>query len=169
MYEYYPSVKIPSLVKSLNEIDFPKVGLFKCRVIYDSQIRKIEFHPYSLPSIRSLKIIETNITSLAFKLLDRTDYQNAFSKKGECDDVLMVKNGLLTDTSYCNIALFDGQKWYTPQIPLLYGVNRAQLIENKKIIERNIAIDELKNYQRIALFNAMIAFGEIELEINSFS
>ncbi|HEY6915657.1 MAG TPA: aminotransferase class IV, partial [Paludibacter sp.] len=77
-----------------------------------------------------------------------------------------VKNGLLTDTSYCNIALYDGQNWFTPRVPLLYGVNRAELLLEEKLIEKDIAVEELKSYEKIALFNAMIEFGEVVLDID---
>lgn len=82
------------------------------------------------------------------------------------DEVLLVKNGLLTDTVICNIAVFDGFNWLTPTTPLIYGVNRAQLLEDGKIIEKDIRLNELENFSRIRLFNAMIEFGKIELKIS---
>ena len=138
-------------------------------MIYDSEIRRIEFHPYVHPVISTLKIVETDIPSLPYKMADRRDYQSVSALKGECDDVLLVKNGLLTDTSYCNIALFDGENWVTPLTPLILGVTRAQLLEDGKLIAKDIKLEELMNFQKIALFNALNEFGSIQLEITAIS
>ena len=91
----------------------------------------------------------------------------AFASRGDCDDVLLLKNGYLTDTSFANIALFDGVNWYTPRIPLIYGVNRTQLIEHGILIEKDITSCDLVNFIRVSLFNAMNEFGSIELDISS--
>lgn len=166
---HYPQTKFITLENALCQQKYPEVGLFKCRVVYDSEIRLIEFIPYTPPIIRSLKIVETDIPSLPYKIADRKDYQTTFSKRGECDDVLLVKNGLLTDTSYCNIALWDGKQWFTPKIPLIQGVNRAQLLAERKLIKKDIKVDDLVNFQRIVLFNALNEFGTIEMEVSNIS
>jgi len=166
IYHYAP---VPILNDILYQEAFPTEGLYKCRVIFDTKIRKIEFHPYSLPIIRSLKIVETDMDSLLYKMADRSVYQTLFAQRGACDDVLMTKNGLLTDTSYCNIALYDGKQWFTPRIPLLFGVNRAQLLAEGKLIEKDIKLKELMNFQYIALFNALIEFGDVKLDISFIS
>jgi len=163
--ESYPNVKVIELAESLKNTYFPTEGLFKCRVVYDSEIRLIEFAPYIRREIRSLKLVETKLKSRAYKLEDRSGLNAAFAQRDDCDDVLLVRDGLLMDTSYCNIALYDGENWFTPGIPLVYGVNRAELLAEGKLIEKDIAVDELKNYRQIALFNAMIEFGELVLDI----
>ena len=79
---------------------------------------------------------------------------------------MIVKNNLLTDTSTCNIALFNGQDWYTPERPLLKGVQRQYLLSKGLIKTKDIYISDLIKYNRIRLFNALIAFGEIEFPVN---
>jgi 4-amino-4-deoxychorismate lyase len=37
------------------------------------------------------------------------------TRRGACDEVLIVKDGCLTDTSYTNIALWDGHRWVLPR------------------------------------------------------
>ncbi|WP_309546477.1 aminotransferase class IV [Hoylesella marshii] len=86
--------------------------------------------------------------------------------KGVCDDVLIVRNGLLTDTSYTNIALYDGYQWFTPATPLLEGTMRASLLDSGMLIEKDILLSDLPHYQYIALFNAMIDMGELVLPIS---
>lgn len=167
MLDYYPKVKVFNLIKSLSRTTFPTEGLYKCRVVYDSEIRKIEYTPYIRREIRSLRLVETKMESIQYKKEDRSRLNAAFALRDDCDEVLLVKNGLLTDTSFTNIALFDGLNWYTPRIPLIYGVNRTELVEKRLLIEKDIPPSELEEYQRISLFNAMNEFGSIELDISS--
>lgn len=167
MNDFYPEVKPVNLKESLENLIYPKNGLYKCRIIVDKEIKFIEFLPYNPPIIKSLKIIKTEIPSVQYKMADRSNYQFEFAKRNECDDVLLVKNGFLTDTSYCNIALYDGNKWFTPRYPLIAGVNRAQLLNEEQIFLKDIKLDELLNFQYINLFNALNEFGSIQLEVSS--
>lgn len=162
----YPDDEPISIFETLSQSLVPQEGTYKCRVVYDNLVGLLEIVPYSPRGIHSLKLVETELESYPYKLEDRTGFNAAFAQRGDCDDVLLVKNGLLTDTSYCNIALYDGKSWVTPRLPLLYGVNRADLLAHEKLIEKDISVDELKNYQKIALFNAMIEFGDLELDID---
>ena len=162
----YPAECPISIFENLNQSAIPQEGTYKCRIVYDVDVQLLEFVPYKRREINSLKLVQTDLESSAFKLEDRTGYNAAFLQRADCDDVLLVKNGLLTDTSYCNIALYDGENWITPHIPLLYGVNRAELLIENKLIEKDISVEELKNYQKIALFNAMIEFGEMVLDVD---
>jgi len=155
-----------SIFEILNEYSIPQKGIYKCRIAYDTDVQLVEIVPYVRREIKSLKLVRTDIETRTFKLENRALYNDAFAQRGYCDDVLLVRNGLLTDTSYCNIALFDGENWFTPLTPLLYGVNRADLLANEKLIERDIKASELKDYQQIMLFNAMIEFGELVLDVN---
>jgi 4-amino-4-deoxychorismate lyase len=161
----YPDEDILSLFEIINQSVIPQSGIYKCRIVYDSDLISFEIAPYVRREIKSLRMVDTDMESYLYKQEDRTLFNEAFAKRGECDDVLLVKNGLLTDTSYSNIALYDGTNWFTPRIPLLYGVNRAELLESGKLIEKDIAATELKNYKQIALFNAMIEFGELILPV----
>ena len=161
---FYPDEEPLNILENLNQYSFPQEGTYKCRIVYDADIQSLEFAPYVRREIQSLRLVETNMESRPYKLEDRSDLNAAFALRGDCDDVLLIKDGLLTDTSYCNIALFDDENWFTPRIPLLYGVNRAQLISEEKLIEKDIKATELVNFQCICLFNAMIEFGELKLK-----
>ena len=165
--DYYPAAKAFDLAESLDETTFPMAGLFKCRVLYDSVILKIEYIPYVQREINSLKLVETEIGNTHYKLEDRSLYAAAFALRGDCDDIILIKNGLLTDTSFSNIALFDGISWYTPRIPLIYGVNRAELIQQGVLIEKDLKASDLVNFKLVSLFNAVNEFGCIELDISA--
>ncbi|MDD3079607.1 MAG: aminotransferase class IV [Paludibacter sp.] len=159
----YPGFAPFNLSELLETTNYPETGLYKYRIIFDHQTQETEFAPYKMRKIESLKLVETSAQTHDYKNEDRAEIDRAFAQRRECDDVIMVKNGMLTDTSYANIALFDGEKWYTPRIPVLYGTNRASLIAENKIIEKDLKSNDINHFSRIRIFNAMIEFGEIEL------
>ena len=76
-----------------------------------------------------------------------------------------MKNELLTDTSFTNVAVFDGERWLTPKHPLLLGTKRASLLERQVIKEADISVETLMKAQKVSLINAMIDLGEIEISI----
>ena len=167
MADFYPKLKVIDLAEFLQQTSFPVEGIYKCRIVFDSEVRQVEFVKYVKREIRSLRLVEINIKSLPYKLEDRSEIAAAMVQRGDCDDVLLVKDKLITDTSFSNIAFFDGKKWFTPRIPLIFGVNRSHLLKQGALIEKDITPNDLLNFQRVALFNAMNEFGSIELNISS--
>jgi len=99
------------------------------------------------------------------KYLDRELINSLFSKRGDKDDVLIIRNGRVTDTSYCNVAFLSESIWYTPDIPLLEGTRRAQLLQDGIITTKEMPVTEIHNYESCRLFNAMMDFGQVEIEI----
>lgn len=80
--------------------------------------------------------------------------------------ILIVRNNHLTDTSYTNIALYDGEQWFTPSTPLLCGTMRQRLLDCGLLQEREIMVSDIPKYQYISLFNAMIPLGEVILPVD---
>jgi len=134
----------------------------RLKIIYSDHIEKIESYPITPRIFRSLKIIESDI-AYPYKALDRTELEQLFSQRGDCDDVLIVRDGLLRDTSIANIALFDGSNWLTPRRPLLAGTYRAMLLESKKIHAVDLMLDDLYSAKSIALMNAIIGWHEMDI------
>jgi len=137
----------------------PKIGLYRCRVIYNIDILKIEYIPYTPKKIKSIKIVHSDI-NYKYKYEDREELSSLIPKG--IDEIIIVKDNLITDTTISNIALFDGKHWISPKTPLLNGTYRQKLIDEKKLKLEDINIDELKNYQKIAIINAMVGFRVLE-------
>lgn len=140
-------------------------GAIKCRIVYDSLVREVTYAPYTMRLVDSLRIVESNGIDYRYKHANREAINRLFSQKGEADDVLIVRNQLLTDTSIANIALYNGSAWYTPAHPLLKGIQRAVLLDRQQLQEADIQIKQLASYSQIALFNSMIEFGKIILPV----
>lgn len=131
-------------------------GLVKCRVLYGKEIQKVEFGFYHFPQIHSLQIVLDNAIEYTYKSADRSLIEKDYQKRGAADDILIVKNGCITDTSFCNVLLKKEEKYFTPDTFLLNGVKRQQLLQEGKITERHITIGDLNDFDSIHLINAMI-------------
>ena len=84
------------------------------------------------------------------------------SAHSDVDEILIEKDGYLTDTSIANIAFYDGEQWVTPAIPLLKGTMRQKLLDEGFLQTRNIKKEELTHYTQVALTNAMIGFKNLK-------
>lgn len=132
-----------------------KKGLFRCRVCYSTSINKIEILPHQYKKIESLKLIEDNFIDYQYKYSDRKKLNELYKRRGNCDDILIIKNACITDSFTANPIFFDGEKWWTPDTPLLPGTQRAKLIEEGKILECKITAEDLSKYKKIGLINAL--------------
>lgn len=139
----------------------------RCRIVYDTEIRSVEFFPYQIRLVKTLRLVEDNQVDYGCKYADRSALNRCFAQRGACDDVLIVQNGDVTDTTIANVAFWNGETWFTPSTPLLKGTMRASLLDSHQIQEAKIRVEDLSHFSRLRLFNAMISFGEIELPIQS--
>lgn len=139
----------------------------RCRIVYDTEIRSVEFFPYQIRSVKTLRLVEDNQVDYGCKYADRSALNRCFAQRGACDDVLIVQNGDVTDTTIANVAFWNGETWFTQSTPLLKGTMRASLLDSHQIQEAKIRVEDLSHFSRLRLFNAMISFGEIELPIQS--
>lgn len=138
-------------------IEAPKHGVYRCRILYGISLHSIEYIPYSPKKITSLKIVPSDI-DYSFKYADRKTLDALLLANKEVDEVIIEKNGYLTDTTIANIAFYDGRQWFTPETPLLKGTMRAKLIEEGFLQTKNIKREDLGEYTQVALMNAMIGF-----------
>lgn len=131
---------------------------YKCRVLYNDKQEQIEITPYRQRVVSSVKIVVADDIDYKFKTADRTSLNRLFEQREQCDDIIIVKNGMLTDSLAANLLFFDGKRWYTPDTPLLKGVQRDYLLAAGKIAEKSIPLSEIAQYSKLRLINAMIDF-----------
>ena len=134
----------------------------RCRVTYSDAIENIEYEPYIFKKIESLKLVEGDAIDYSFKYKNRDSLNRLLDDRGSQDEILIVRNGLITDTSFTNIIFLQNGYWYTPALPLLYGTRRTEYLFNRKIFPRNIRPEELKYYEEARLINAMRSMEEAE-------
>ena len=145
-------------------INPPLDGLYMCRIVYTCRDVKVTYHEYIKREIKSLKLVYDDNIDYSFKASDRENINRLFAQRDNCDDILIVKNSLLTDISIANIALFSDGIWYTPKDPLLKGTTRERLLNEGKLVEKALHVEDIYNYSKIAILNAMIDFDIITQE-----
>ena len=101
----------------------------KARVVYDVDgVCDTTYQTYKCREIQWLRMMEDNNINYTFKSTDRHELDRLLALRNGCDEVIIVKNGLITDTSFTNVAFFDGHKWVTPAQPLLNGTRLSHLV-----------------------------------------
>ena len=81
------------------------------------------------------------------------------SQKEDASEIIIVKNGLITDTSIANIAILFQNEWITPKTPLLLGTTSQRLLKDGIIKPQDISIDMIQRATKIATLNAMVDFN----------
>ena len=158
--KFYPKKKI-SLRKALKENLPSGDEMYKCRLVYSDQVEKIEFIRYKKKAVRSLKIVACDDFNYSYKFLDRTFIDGLIQLHQGFDDILMVKKGFITDTSYCNILFYNGKQWLTPSTPLLKGTQREYLLKKNVIKNLEIRAQDIHKFQSFMLVNAMLEFSPV--------
>lgn len=132
----------------------------------EKEIVDITINPYEAKNITSLKIVYDNAIEYAYKFEDRSVLNNLFSQRNDCDDILIIKNGLVTDSSYSNVVFFDGARWITSAKPLLAGTMRQYLLDTGAIFEDEIRVEQISLFKKVRLINALLGFDVPELSVS---
>jgi len=140
-----------------SHIKAPSKGLYRCRILYSTHIHSIEYIPYKEKEILLLKVISSSI-EYPFKYAHRDRLNQLLTTEDNVDEIIIEREGYLTDTTISNIAFFNGQHWITPAKPLLEGTMRARLLDEGFLHIADIKQGNLENYTQVALMNAMIGF-----------
>ncbi|HLF64076.1 MAG TPA: aminotransferase class IV [Saprospiraceae bacterium] len=130
----------------------------KCRVTYGWEVSSVEIEYYEPKRIRSLRLIEGGNIDYKYKYADRSAINTLYARREGCDDILIVKDDLITDTASANVAFSDGKEWWTPSTPLLAGTKRQQLLDEGGIKEMFIRPSDLTRFSQFVVFNAMMEF-----------
>ena len=157
------SISSPLMFDLATIIQPKNKGLYRCKVIYDTSgcLHNVAFFTYQKRMISSLKVMESDVI-YPRKYLNRQALDTLFNAREQADDVLIVRNGRVTDTTIANIAICSNGVWITPKNPLLAGTTRARLLQNGILQARDFGLDELFNASQFALMNAMIGFDKLE-------
>ena len=133
--------------------------LYKCRIIYSEEIVSIDFQKYNKKKINCLQIVHDDEITYSHKFENRTIFENHLTKS-KADEILIIKNGFVTDTSFSNVVFFDGTKYFTPASPLLKGTKKERLIAEGIIEEDEIKLNDIKKFKFVYLINALLDLSE---------
>ena len=149
------------LAKIIKDLKIDEDGFFKLRIVYDlNRNYKTQLIPYAVAEIDSFQLVENNTYDYAFKFEDRKEFER-MKTKAKTEEIIIVKNNCITDTSYTNLLFLKDEKWYTPSTYLLNGVMRQHLLTTKKIKETEITLQNIKDFTHFQLINSMNDFDDM--------
>jgi 4-amino-4-deoxychorismate lyase len=149
------------LAKIFKHLEHDENGLFKLRLAYDLDKRiRTQMIPYAIPEIADFQLVENNSFDYSFKFEDRKELDK-MKMKSKAEEIIIVKNNHITDTSFSNLLFLKGKEWFTPNSYLLNGVQRQQLLKQKKIKEAEITMQNIKDFSHFQLINAMNDFDDM--------
>lgn len=129
--------------------------LFRCRIDYNTTHYQIGFFPYTKKSYSHFQPVVCDSIDYHLKFANRDIFAKLLQQKGDADEVMIIKNGYVTDCTLGNLIFKKQGEWFTPNTPLLQGTQRAKLLDEQKISERIIRWQDIDNYEEIRLINAM--------------
>ena len=149
------------LAKIFKNLEHDEDGLYKLRIVYDLDKKfTTQLIPYAIPKIENFQLVENNSYDYSFKFEDRKEFER-MKTKAKKEEIIVVKNNHITDTSYTNILFLKGKEWFTPTTYLLNGVMRQHLLHEKKIKETEITLQNIKEFSHFQLINAMNDFDDM--------
>ena len=153
--EHFNAVTSLNLEQIVRNLNWDTNGLFKLRIIYDLEGNyETQITPYIFNKIESFKTVEDNVIDYEFKYENRSEF-DTLKKENAPSEIVIVKNGMVTDTSFSNLVFLKDTIWYTPKTYLLNGIQRQYLLKEKLIQEIEIDESSLQNFSHFRLINAM--------------
>jgi 4-amino-4-deoxychorismate lyase len=149
------------LKKIYDHLEHDEDGLFKLRLVYDLDKKvRTQMIPYAIPEIVDFRLVENNSFDYSFKFEDRKEIDK-MKMKAKAEEIIIVKNNHITDTSFSNLLFLKGKDWFTPSTYLLNGVQRQHLLKQKKIKEAEITLQNIKQFSHFQLINALNDFDDM--------
>ena len=153
---FYPGIPPLSLAAVISDSVIDASADQRCRIVYDDSTHEVTVTPLQPRTIRSLRLLDLPPDyDYGYKYADRRILELAFARRGDADDVLLIRDGWITDTSVANVAFRANGRWYTPALPLLAGTTWKRLVSDGVIVPRPIHVDDLPRYEACVVFNAL--------------
>ena len=161
--EYYgccfPFISLEKIIHMHNTLlSLDNNTLFRCRLDYNNQDYHIQIFPYVRKEYKNFQPVICNNIDYHLKYNNRQLLNELLKQKGNCDEIMIIKDGYVTDCSIGNLLFRNGDVWFTPNTPLLKGTQREKLLAEKKIIETTILLKDLQKFSEIRLINALNPF-----------
>ncbi|HQO23197.1 MAG TPA: aminotransferase class IV [Spirochaetota bacterium] len=155
--KYFPH-KTPFTLMDIQPDYCHGIGRCKLRILYSENDIDHSVSEYKPKKIRSAAVVECNDAEYSFKHEDRSLFSSIINNN--YDEIIILKNGFVTDSTFSNLAFYDSGKWFTPETFLLNGTMRQSLLADNIIHEKRIAAEDIRNFEKISFINSMLDLGE---------
>ena len=150
-----------NLAEIFKNLEHDEDGLYKLRISYDlNKNFRTQLIPYAISEINNFQLVVNNVYDYSFKFEDRKELEKML-QQARSGEIIIVKNNHITDTSFSNILFKKEKDWFTPSTYLLNGVQRQHLLQEKKIKEAEITMQNVSEYSHFQLINAMNDFDDM--------
>ncbi|MGQ0287366.1 aminotransferase class IV family protein [Pasteurellaceae bacterium 22721_9_1] len=158
------AVKIYDLLALIEEKREFHTALFnalcRCRLSYNAQDVNIELFPYQRKSYQRFHPVVCDDIDYGLKYQNRDRLNKLLAQRGDADEIIVIKQGKVTDCSIGNLIFRQNKQWFTPDSPLLEGTQRAYLLQQKKIKAIPIFAEDIAKFDEIRIINAMNGLDE---------
>jgi len=162
-----------AVLSSLNQIarDYP-AGRWKLRLLLSEDGRfEIQIHPSPINKeirrvVLATEAVHSSNRMLFHKTTERRMFHSALEMFNDYDDVIFFnEKGEVTESANANVVLSADEQLWTPPIScgLLAGTFRQQLLDEGKLRERVITIDELQATGEFFLINSVQKWMNVKL------
>lgn len=145
----------------LKQTSISSAQLYKWRIEYGVDGYRSTIELYQPRVIQKISFHEISADfDYSLKYNNRLLFEEIKQQYPLCDEVILLKNGFLTDSLYANLVVEfkNDAGLYTPSTPLLKGTHRKRLLEEGLLKEKSIKIDEISDVKSILFINAMVNF-----------
>lgn len=153
----------PPLVQIIQAACVPSVGEYKVHISYTAEgMHNVRSEPYTPREIRRIRAIETKVC-YQHKDEDRRAFERLLRENPDVDELILCRDGWVTDTTYSNLLFGKPGAWVTPEHYLLAGTRRESLLRTGAVQVRPIHRDDIRQFPYVSLINAMLEPGRIML------
>ncbi len=154
-----PALQLHDLIARQSHLS--KAELAKLKIIYGQEgVMSISSSGYIPREPKSLHLLEIGpADEYDYKSTDRRWIEQYSEHLPGQALPLFVRDGLVLESSYTNVALKKGDQWYTPSNPLHRGTTRARFLDTGHLIADQIPVHNLKDFEELRLFNAILGWG----------
>ena len=154
---------LPPLSELILSAGVPPVGEFKVHISYSAAgLGAVRYEAYEPRVIRRMRAVETNIL-YPRKDEDRRAFELMRLMNPDVDELILCRNGWVTDTTYSNLLFGEPGEWYTPEHCLLPGTRRESLLRAREVRVLPIRCTEIMSFPYVSLINAMLEPGRLML------
>ncbi|MFW2135085.1 aminotransferase class IV [Chryseobacterium sp. TY4] len=148
------------VLEVFKNVNHDEDGLYKFRLFYDLENNfKTQMLPYAISKIEDFELVTDDNLNYQFKYLDRKNFDR-LKQKSKAEEIIILQNGNVTDTSFSNILFLKDKTWYTPETYLLNGVQRQHLLKQNQIQSTTISVHNISEFSHFQIINALNDFDE---------